>query len=182
LLFELLLREFFDFGLMQTDPNPANFLYDAARDELVLLDFGATREVPAETSDLYRRAFRGIEARDRPALRRVLLDLGLQVADHPELAEALIDLALVTAYTLEPGPFDFRATDLSARLHEKAHQLRAFRDQLKDLGPPPPAYLFFQRKLGGTFLLCRNLGAVFDGREVLERLGVLDPHPSRRTA
>ncbi|MCT7656697.1 AarF/ABC1/UbiB kinase family protein [Oceanimonas sp. NS1] len=42
LLFELLFRELFEFNLVQTDPNFANFFHHQGR--LVLLDFGATRE------------------------------------------------------------------------------------------------------------------------------------------
>ena len=39
----LALREFFDWGLVQTDPNFANFRYEAVHDRIGLLDFGATR-------------------------------------------------------------------------------------------------------------------------------------------
>ncbi|HSC88347.1 MAG TPA: AarF/ABC1/UbiB kinase family protein [Polyangiaceae bacterium] len=175
-LFELLLGEFFEFGLMQTDPNPANFFYDSERAELVLLDFGATRAVPPETSDLYRRAFRGIEARDSEVLRTVLDDLGFRTHERPGLTNALLETAFELSHTLEPGPYDFRTSRLSVRMNERARALREFKAEMI---PPPPAYMFFQRKLGGTFLLCRNLGSVFDGREVLEEFGVLDYHPSR---
>lgn len=42
-MFELLLRELFEFGVMQTDPNFANFRYDPETGSIVLLDFGAVR-------------------------------------------------------------------------------------------------------------------------------------------
>lgn len=35
--------ELFEFGLMQTDPNFANYRYDPVTRQLILLDFGATR-------------------------------------------------------------------------------------------------------------------------------------------
>ncbi len=44
LLLSLLLRELFEFEVMQTDPNFANYRYDRTQDRLVLLDFGATRQ------------------------------------------------------------------------------------------------------------------------------------------
>lgn len=40
----LCLQELFQFRFMQTDPNWANFLYDASNDKLQLIDFGASRE------------------------------------------------------------------------------------------------------------------------------------------
>ena len=39
-LIELCLRELFDFGLMQTDPNFANYRWRPETGQIVLLDFG----------------------------------------------------------------------------------------------------------------------------------------------
>ena len=43
LLFALLLRELFEFRLVQTDPNFANYRFEPETGQLILLDFGATR-------------------------------------------------------------------------------------------------------------------------------------------
>eukprot|EP00959_Pyramimonas_sp_CCMP1952_P320302 6703136-Pyramimonas_sp.AAC.1 len=43
--------ELFQFRFMQTDPNWANFLYDAHTDTLTLLDFGAAREYKKDFID-----------------------------------------------------------------------------------------------------------------------------------
>jgi hypothetical protein len=51
----LTLRELFEFGLVQTDPNFANYLYDAASGRIVLLDFGATKPVAPELVAQFRR-------------------------------------------------------------------------------------------------------------------------------
>ena len=37
------MRELFEFRFMQTDPNFANFLYDAPTGKLTLIDFGAAK-------------------------------------------------------------------------------------------------------------------------------------------
>ena len=174
LLLELLIRELFEYGMMQTDPNPANYFYDDQSRQLVLLDFGATRNVPDETRELYRRAFLGIAERDEPLLESVLNELGIHSAEAPEANQILISIALEASHALDPGTYDFRASNLGERLNEKGRELAKYQ---KDLRPPPPAYLFFQRKLGGTFLLCRNLGARIDCRSVLEEFGAL-PSPS----
>jgi predicted unusual protein kinase regulating ubiquinone biosynthesis (AarF/ABC1/UbiB family) len=44
-LIELVLRELFAFGVMQTDPNFANYRWQPESKRLVLLDFGAARPV-----------------------------------------------------------------------------------------------------------------------------------------
>ena len=48
-LVELVLRELFTFGVMQTDPNFANYRWQPETGRLVLLDFGAARPVAAAT-------------------------------------------------------------------------------------------------------------------------------------
>lgn len=170
-LLELLTRELFTMGLMQTDPNPANYLYHASADELVLLDFGATREVPADVAALYRAAFRGIARRDTAALRQVLEQLGIGGGDDTkEASDLLVAIALEASEVLGANGYDFAASDLPDRLQALGRELSRYRTQLR---PPPPAYLFFQRKLGGTFLLCRQLRARVDCRAVLEAAGVL---------
>ncbi|XP_019485366.1 PREDICTED: atypical kinase COQ8B, mitochondrial isoform X10 [Hipposideros armiger] len=52
-LLRLCLRELFEFRFMQTDPNWANFLYDASSHQVTLLDFGASREFGTEFTDHY---------------------------------------------------------------------------------------------------------------------------------
>ena len=44
-LVELAFKEIFEFNLIQTDPNFANFLFDDTSKKIVLLDFGATSKI-----------------------------------------------------------------------------------------------------------------------------------------
>ncbi|MEY3533796.1 MAG: hypothetical protein RI979_1820, partial [Pseudomonadota bacterium] len=51
-LIDLVLRELFEFGAMQTDPNLANYRYDPKSSRIVLLDFGAVQPIaPALAAD-----------------------------------------------------------------------------------------------------------------------------------
>jgi len=52
-LIELTLREAFEFKVMQSDPNFANYQFDADSGRIILLDFGATREISIEISTNY---------------------------------------------------------------------------------------------------------------------------------
>ena len=50
-LVELAFKEIFEFNLIQTDPNFANFLFDDTSKKIVLLDFGATSKVSKKISE-----------------------------------------------------------------------------------------------------------------------------------
>ncbi|MAK80751.1 AarF/ABC1/UbiB kinase family protein, partial [Phenylobacterium sp.] len=54
-LIGLALRELFAFGYMQTDPNFANYRWQAKTQKIVLLDFGAAMAVSDHTTAAYRR-------------------------------------------------------------------------------------------------------------------------------
>ena len=154
----LVLAELFTLGRMQTDPNFANFLYDAARDRVVLLDFGAVRPVDARLAAGYRSLARAAVADDRDAVREAARGLGYLGDDTPpDLADALAELILLAGEPLRaPGVYDFSATDLFERVSALGESLVRGRGFNRT---PPPQTLFLHRKMVGTFLLCRRLRA-----------------------
>jgi predicted unusual protein kinase regulating ubiquinone biosynthesis (AarF/ABC1/UbiB family) len=165
-LLELTMRELFAWGWSQTDPNLANYRWDAARGQVVLLDFGATREVPAALAALYRRALRAAWGRDRAGAEEVLGAFGaLDARTPPEVrAEALELFDLAAAALLHEGPFDFGESDLLARLRERGTALALDRSAWR---APPAEALFVQRKLAGTYLLAARLRARADLRALV---------------
>ena len=165
----LLQRELFLMGRMQTDPNPANYLYDEKSAQLVLLDFGAAREVPDQIADLYRRALRGIALKDEALLMEVIRELDVEVQPG-KVAPKIIEIAMLASEIFEQPEYDFAASTLTAKLHEAGKKMAVHQ---KDVKPPPPEYVFFQRKLGGTFLLCRQLKAKVACRAQLVEYGVI---------
>jgi predicted unusual protein kinase regulating ubiquinone biosynthesis (AarF/ABC1/UbiB family) len=171
-LLELLLLELFQFRFMQTDPNPGNYLFDEATNSVVLLDFGASRHVPEPVSDLYREILRGIALCQRPTLEAAFTKLGvLHDGLNVEARNIIVSGALYLSEVLsDDHPFDFGTTNLAQRMHEHGKELRRFRSELR---PPPLSYLFFQRKLGGAFLLSRQLRASINCNELLFDVGVL---------
>ncbi|TNC74184.1 ABC1 kinase family protein [Rubellimicrobium roseum] len=163
-LVDLALRELFGWGWMQTDPNLANYRWDGRR--VVLLDFGATREVPRPIADLYRGLLRAALARDRDGAEAALGAFGALDARTPEplREEALALFDLAAREMLHEGPFDFGRSDLLARLRDRGMALALDRSGWR---VPPAETLFVQRKLGGLYLLCSLLGARLDLRERL---------------
>ncbi len=178
-LFELLLRELLEFRFSQTDPNPANFQYDVESKRVVLLDFGAAREVSQEVSYVYRSAFEGLLHRDASILRKVVSDLGVHNPELPEATELIVELALESAEAFDEETYDFAATDLQKRLNERGRKMARYHGRLNS---PPAQYLFFQRKLTGTFLLCRQIEARVPCRALVESIlrGTRQSEPSTR--
>ncbi len=157
-LVDLLLHELFDFQLMQTDPNFANYRFDPASGKLVLLDFGATRVVQDRVSNAYRTLLRGGLERDIASMREAGLTLGMLHPDAPESHKVTVLGMFDTAF--EPlridGPFDFSSNEMTTELRDEG---MAFAKERTFWQVPPIETLFIQRKIGGVFLLGSRLKA-----------------------
>ncbi|MEM7489707.1 MAG: AarF/ABC1/UbiB kinase family protein [Pseudomonadota bacterium] len=157
-LLDLTLRELFDFGLMQTDPNFANYRWNAEAGRIVLLDFGATLDIAPRTRDLYRRLLRAGLSGDAPEAERVAEEMGLLVPDMDPAFRARLLAMMETGFAAlrRPGPFDFANDPLSRTLAAEGEALA--RDGF--IPPPVPMdILYLQRKMGGMTLLAARLGA-----------------------
>lgn len=168
LLFDLLFREIFEFGRVQTDPNFANYLYQADSGRLGLLDFGATRLYSAHLADSYRRLLvAGLQA-NRPALDEPAMELGYFQADiEAHHRQQVLDIFLLACEPLRhQGLYDFGRSDLALRLHALGLPLAMD----KTFWHTPPAdVLFLHRKIGGLYLLAARLGARVDIRTLFLR-------------
>lgn len=162
----LLFRELFEFRYMQTDPNPANYLYRQMDHRLVLLDFGATMALPAERVEGYRDMCRAILADDTDAIRRQALRLGYLRPDTGEDSAAGVIgiIRLVCEPLRHRGAYDFAASRLPLKARDLGLEV-AFR---RGLPTPPPATMFLHRKLVGTFMLCAMLHARINVRRIVE--------------
>jgi len=166
----LMFRELFEFHLMQTDPNPANYRYQADTGQLVLLDFGATLEIDPERVDGYREICRAVIADDERMIHAAALRLGYLGPDTPaDSAAGVIEIIrLVCQPIRHRGAYDFAASQLPLRARDLGLEV-AFR---QGLPTPPPATMFLHRKLVGTFLLCARLRARFDVRAIFAEVGI----------
>ncbi|AFL75112.1 ABC1 kinase family protein [Thiocystis violascens] len=161
LLMRLSLRELFEFGLVQTDPNFANYLYDAANGRIVLLDFGATQTVASALVDEFRRLAQAAIRDDRPAMRAASVALGYMGEDDPrEHVDAMIEMLCLSAEPLrEPGHYDFGASDLFERVYRRGREM--FHSGVFSTAPAPET-MFLHRKFMGSFMLSRRLRARVD--------------------
>jgi predicted unusual protein kinase regulating ubiquinone biosynthesis (AarF/ABC1/UbiB family) len=165
----LMFRELFEFRVMQTDPNFANYLFQPDSGRLVLLDFGATQEFSRQLVERYRQITRAIVAQDRAAIAENAVAIGYLEADAPrQRVAAVVDVILLVCEPLyHRGRYDFGASDLPARARDLGFDL-AFRQGL--LRAPPAETMFLHRKLAGMYLLVARLGARVDIRKLIEPL------------
>ena len=167
LLIGLLLRELFSFQLMQTDPNFANYRYNPETRQLVLLDFGATREFgDAIVQDFRSLMIAGVDG-DQPAARQAMMRIGFfddqTAVQHQDMVMAMFDLAMQPLR--QQTAFDFGTTDLATRLRDMGLDLGSARDFWHI---PPMDALFLQRKFAGMYLLAAKLRARVNVRPLLE--------------
>lgn len=178
---DLYLRELFEWGLVQTDPHIGNYkirLNPNGEDQIVLLDFGATRKYEETFLNAYYRMIRGSLLQDRESFLKAATELKfIQGDDQKELVEIFEEFC---AETIEPfmtpedprnnrgqiaqdGTYDWKNTDLPNRLTKKVfHIVRNF-----EWRTPPQEILFLDRKTGGVFIFMAVLRAKVSGRSIL---------------
>ena len=172
-LLDLALREVIDWGLVQTDPNFANYRYATGdgdtQGRIQLLDFGATRDYSPNTRAAFRDLLLAGMAGDAAGIERAAVAVGYLGPDDPPAYRAgiveLVHEATEPARTA--GGYHFGRSSLARRVAEKAINLR-LKGRFGRL--PPPAILFLHRKLGGLYLLFSHLRAEIQVGEVLRAL------------
>jgi predicted unusual protein kinase regulating ubiquinone biosynthesis (AarF/ABC1/UbiB family) len=166
LLFMLLFKEIFEFRLVQTDPNFANYRFNLQTNQLVLLDFGACRDYSIQVSEGYRLLFRALLQQDVAMQLQALQQIGYFSTDIlPAQQQAVLALVGLAAEPLQQtGAYDFATSELAGKMREVGLQLSM---QLQYWHTPPVDALFLHRKMAGLFLLAKTLKARVDVRSLL---------------
>ena len=166
-LIDLVLRELFQFGAMQTDPNLANYRYDPKTGRIMLLDFGAVQpiapELAADFRALARVALDGGAAETRDAMLRIGYFGPATAPHHQDLIQSMFTAAM--APLRQDTPFDFGRSDLLERLRDMGLVLGNDRELAH---VPPTATLFLHRKIGGMYLMAAKLRARIALRPMVE--------------
>ena len=187
---DLYFKELFEWGVVQTDPHAGNYrirIDPQGHDQLVLFDFGATREYAPDFMIPYRQMVKGSLFNDRELLNKAAYKLRfIESEDHQELRQLFEEFCFES---VEPfleyndprnihqqiavdGTYDWKNTDLPKRLSKKVLQIiRNFHWR-----SPPKEIIFLDRKTGGVFIFLSVLNARIRGRDLI--LKYLDRLPS----
>ena len=157
-LFRLFLRELFEFRMVQTDPNFANYRYAPKTKQIVLLDFGAVQEYSLATVAQFKKLMKAALSGDDVKMRAAAQALGYfeegTATHHKDMVMAMFDIAF-EAQCFE-GEYDFGQSGMAARLNPLGFELMKDRSFWQ---VPPTSVLLLQRKAAGLFLLAVKLRA-----------------------
>ncbi len=173
----LVCRELFEFGVMQTDPNFANYRYQKDTGRIVLLDFGATRAVAPEVANAYRRLLSAAIDGDADAVIAAALGAGFinqaTITRHRKSVDTMVEV--IMNEFRRTGPFDFGDRSFVPILRDQGMGIASDRSSWH---LPPTETLFIQRKISGTALLCARLRAKVEVRLILQDSMGFDAEPA----
>jgi predicted unusual protein kinase regulating ubiquinone biosynthesis (AarF/ABC1/UbiB family) len=167
-LVELMLTELFEMRLVQTDPNFANYQYRWASREIVLLDFGATRQFSKRFVNNYRKLALAAMAGDRDAMVVAAEKVGYAMGDEDShYRELVLELLLAGMEPLcHDEDYDFGRSEMPKRVSQLGQQALAHADFWH---APPTDVVYFHRKIGGMFLLAARMGARVNAHRLMAR-------------
>ncbi len=180
-MLSVLLKEIFEWGDIQTDPNYGNYrirLDPRGRDDkLVLLDFGAMHSFPAEFLDPVCGMIVSAHKRDPEAFLEHAYRLEFMKPSYPKtVLENFAELGLTLVEPLskdhshtpdfalnEHGEYCWRRS----KLPKRAAYLAGKASLSTYFTMPPTEFMFINRKLVGVYTFIRTLNAEFNGYKSL---------------
>ncbi len=171
---EVFYEELFNLRKIQTDPNFGNYKikwsFGIQEPKLILLDFGAIKELTVEFRDEYRKGIRACLNNDYDGVRDYALQSGIL---RPEDSKELVDMhwQLIQMF-MEPfqanSAYDWAQSDLPERITQFMPKfILAFR-----LRPPPKDFVFLNRKVTGVYYFASAIKSKFNPRPLLERFAL----------
>ncbi|XP_053624445.1 atypical kinase COQ8B, mitochondrial isoform X1 [Plodia interpunctella] len=168
-IMRLCLREMFVLRCMQTDPNWANFFYNPTTRQVILLDFGATREYSKEFMDQYIEIIKAASEGDRSAILHKSREMKFLTGYESKIMEEThIDTVMIMGEVFTSagsGEFDFGTQKTTRRIQALVPTILNHR-----LCPPPEEIYSLHRKLSGVFLLCSKMKIKMNCRDMFNEI------------
>ncbi len=151
---ELYLKEFYHWGLVQTDPNFGNFLIQENPLRIVLLDFGSTKEYTQEFISAYKKLIIACFYGKDEEIIKYTFEMNL--IDKRE-SQATLDLYLeMMKAIIEPFQSEDKFDFANSEYVQKTRDLSIDFTQALKFSAPPKDLIFLHRKLGGIFGLMKR--------------------------
>ena len=156
-LIELLFNEIFNFKMVQTDPNLANFLLTRSGKSICILDFGACCRVSEDTHRLYKELLSVALSLDLNCIKSFLQEKNF-IPQETSMAgtKFLENIISVTINELSKDEtFDFQKSKVFQLIVQE--NLNLYFDLIPSsvLGSD---FIFIQRKIFGLILFFRSIG------------------------
>ena len=156
-LIELLFNEIFNFKMVQTDPNLANFLLTRGGKSICILDFGACCRVSEDTHRLYKELLSVALSLDLNSIKSFLQEKNF-IPQETSMAgtKFLENIISVTINELSKDEtFDFQKSKVFQLIVQE--NLNLYFDLMPSsvLGSD---FIFIQRKIFGLILFFRSIG------------------------
>lgn len=159
-LLDLFILEFFQLGLVQTDPNFANYII---KDDgkIALLDFGATKKFEKSFRDIYFELLKASYDENRHDILFYGSKLGLvDRKDNTEAVDLFVSFMIdvMSFFKQDNNPMDFSNEEITTRLFTKGILLW----KKQRISAPHSNLVFLHRKLGGLFSLLKKSKVAID--------------------
>lgn len=183
-MLEYFFYEVFEWGVMQTDPNFGNYRIQLREgvndiDRLILLDFGAVRELDTSLQVSLKQTILAAHCGDDDGVVNGLMALGCLTENQSKQAhDSFIEFCFLL---MEPFRRDHGETPTFAlnkkgtyhwnesRLLRRVGKVGANAMMMEGFTPPPKEFALIARKLTGVFTFITTIGAQFDARPIIEK-------------
>ncbi|ENW18507.1 Ubiquinone biosynthesis monooxygenase UbiB [Acinetobacter haemolyticus CIP 64.3 = MTCC 9819] len=182
---EIAVRELFEWGEMQTDPNFGNYLVRLGngtdvRDKIVLLDFGAIRQFDENLLSVARNLIQAGYDHDKAAMVKAMTGYeffdGMPESIKPGMADVFL-IATEAFSCPENNPdmpigiiddqdrYDWKKSHLHSRVMQQAAQSMASRY----FSVPPKEFMFISRKFIGAYTFMTVIDAKTNVRKMIRQ-------------
>lgn len=156
---DLVTREFCEFGLVQTDPNLGNFLLRPKQQELVLLDFGATKSFSKEFRKQYSKLIMASFHEDHKEILKQSIKMGLISENETEKGkQSFTEFMIETMSPFRSKLYDFADETYGNNIRDMSRKMVM---EFK-VTAPPRDIIFLNRKLNGIFQIARRFESKMD--------------------
>jgi predicted unusual protein kinase regulating ubiquinone biosynthesis (AarF/ABC1/UbiB family) len=181
---EVMMKEIFVWGEMQTDPNFGNYLVrvsdsDDGIDKLVLLDFGAIREFDNHLLTIAHGLLKAGYRHDHQAMK-----LAMRGYDFFDSMSEKVRSDIASLFLLATEPFSDPATNLNipadcldknnryiwanSKLHSRLSSAATRAMQSFEFNLPPKEFMFISRKFIGAYTFLTVLDAYTDSNKLVK--------------